>query len=350
MANAAFTPGLIALFGSGETAPNSGVTYDRLAEAHVGQLKIAILETPAGFQPNATQVAGKIAQFLRVRLQQRRPAITQIEARARGTALSPDDPNIAAPLADANLIFFGPGSPTYTVRQLSNSYCWQLVQARHRVGAALASSSAATIALGKWALPVYEIYKVGSDVHWQPGLDLFGLFGLELVLMPHWNNTDGGSELDTSHCFMGIERFHQLRQLLPGSATIVGIDEHTALIIDLAQQSCQVLGQGSVTLFHEDQVLQYSRNSTFDLSKLGQLRWPELTDGIDSAVWQRATTPLPVAAPQPSAIVLQLLEQRQAARADRNWQAADQLRQQLLEQGWQILDTPSGPLLEPLNA
>jgi hypothetical protein len=125
------------------------------------------------------------------------------------------------------VLFLGPGSPTYTVRQLAGSLVWHMLLARHRRGAAVIMASAATIAVGALALPVYEIYKVGSELHWQPGLDLLGPYGLSLVVVPHWNNTEGGKDLDTSHCFMGRERWTQLETLLPPSVTTVGIDEHS---------------------------------------------------------------------------------------------------------------------------
>jgi hypothetical protein len=67
----------------------------------------------------------------------------------------------------------------------------------------LAFASAASIAVGRYALPVYEIYKVGADLHWVDGLDLFRVFGWELAIVPHWNNREGGDDLDTSRCFMG---------------------------------------------------------------------------------------------------------------------------------------------------
>ena len=62
-------PGLIALLGSGETLPSSGKTHEYLAKALPENPKISILETPAGFELNADRVAGKIGEFLEVRLQ-----------------------------------------------------------------------------------------------------------------------------------------------------------------------------------------------------------------------------------------------------------------------------------------
>ncbi len=81
-------------------------------------------------------------------------------------------------MLNADLIFMGPGSPSYAIRQLRDSLAWYYLIARHRLGAVLALASAATVAFSACALPVYEIYKVGEDLHWIEGLDFFKLYGL----------------------------------------------------------------------------------------------------------------------------------------------------------------------------
>jgi len=40
--------------------------------------------------------------------------------------------------------------------------------------------------------------------------------------------------------------------------------------------------------------------------------------------------------------ILALLEQRQSARASKNWSLSDSLRTQISEQGWIVKDTPKG--------
>ncbi|MCS6845277.1 MAG: hypothetical protein NZ528_13295, partial [Caldilineales bacterium] len=306
--------------------------------------------TPAGFELNSPRVAGRIADFLRERLQNYRPRVTVVPARRRGTPYSPDDPALAQAVLQADVIFLGPGSPTYAVRQLRDSAVWYAVVARHRLGAGLVLASAATIAAGALALPVYEIYKVGEDPHWKPGLDLFAAFGLSLVFVPHWNNTDGGQELDTSRCFMGRERFEWLRRSLPPEVTVVGIDEQTALILDLAAGHGEVVGSGQVTVLRGDEEHVVARGRPFDLALLGPLRLPEPSAGLPAAVWQaalevaqQAAEPSPPPIPAP---VQALLEQRQAARQRRDWAQADALRRQIEALGWEVQDTPDGPRLQ----
>jgi hypothetical protein len=155
--------GLVVLLGSGETLPSGRRVFDWLMRQLPVPVRVAILETPAGFELNSAQVAGRIGEFLRKHLQNYHPQVTIVPARKRGTPFSPDDPDIATLIPGASLMLLGPGSPTYAVRQLEQSLTWHTMVACHRLGATLVLSSAAAIAASAYALPVYEIYKVGED-------------------------------------------------------------------------------------------------------------------------------------------------------------------------------------------
>ena len=375
-------PGPIVLFGSGETSPSGRKIFDAVLRQLPQGPRIALLETPAGFELNSPQVIGRVGDFIRQRLQNYQPQVTVISARQRGTPFSPDDPQVVAPMLESDMVFMGPGSPTYAVRQLRNSLAWQVLQARHRLGAAIVLASAATVAVSTYALPVYEIYKVGEDLHWKDGLDLFGAFGLPLVFIPHWNNNDGGEELDTSRCFMGRPRFARLMEMLPPELTVLGIDEKTALIMDIESGACQVIGLGGVTLLHtghthdrllgaldlqgsglaevagqrEAHVHQYNDGESFPLSECCPFDIPSPGSGLPVEVWRAAVAaqrrleeqrqPKPPIADAPPPEVLALVEERQAARLRKDWPASDALRQRIAGLGWQVLDTPEGPRLE----
>jgi cyanophycinase-like exopeptidase len=172
------TLGQIAFLGSGETSLAGGRIFETLARSIHEPLRIALMETPAGFELNSAQVVGKVGDFMKTRLQNYKPVVDVIPARKKNSAYSPDDPEIVRPLLHANIIFMGPGSPTYAIRNLKDTLTWDVIRARHRLGATLIFASAATISIGAHALPVYEIYKVGQDVHVVDGLDLFSDFGL----------------------------------------------------------------------------------------------------------------------------------------------------------------------------
>ena len=342
-------PGPVVLLSSGETAASGRRVLDWLLGRWIPPVRIALLETPAGFQPNSELVAEKVADFMRHHLQNHQLQVDVVPARKLGTPFSPDNPQIVAPLRQADVIYAGAGSPTYAVRHLRGTLAWYTLLARHRLGAGVVFASAATIAASAQALPVYEIYKVGEDPHWTPGLDLFGAYGLSLALVGHWDNTEGGADLDTSRGFIGQARFEQLRATLPPQVKVVGIDEHTALVVDFASKTCQVMGLGGVTLCQEDEEQRYLDGQTFPITELGPFSMPAPRSGIPVGVWEqveeaqlqeRAAVP-----PQPPEEVLALVAEREAARARREWSKSDLLRDQIEAWGWEVRDTPSGPEL-----
>jgi hypothetical protein len=109
----------------------------------------------------------------------------------------------------------------------------------------LASAAAATA--GQFALPVYEIYKAGRAPHWLAGLDLLGTFGLKVAVIPHYDNTEGG-HYDTRHCYLGARRLAVMERELPADAAVLGVDEHTAVLIDVRGGDIEIRGRGAVTV------------------------------------------------------------------------------------------------------
>ena len=67
------TIGQIAFLGSGETSLAGGRIFEALARKIHGPLRIALLETPAGFELNSAQVVGKVGDFMKTRLQNYKP-------------------------------------------------------------------------------------------------------------------------------------------------------------------------------------------------------------------------------------------------------------------------------------
>jgi len=338
------TFGPIALIGSGETSLAGGRIFEIIARQFPPPLRIAIMETPAGFESNSTKVARRVGDFLNNHLHNFNPQIVVIPALKRGEHFGTDDPEILHPLIHADLIFMGPGSPTYAVRHLKGSLAWDLVRARHRMGAALVLASAAAIAIGDWILPVYEIYKVGEDVSIMPGLNLFADFNLPLSVIPHWNNKDGGDEVDTSRCYIGIERFNHWRGLLPSGHTTIGLDEHTGIIIDFCNGSCFVRGTSSVTLQRGTISEIFPAGVEFPLRKLGEFQPPaESGTGISSSAMQMLKNTEETISPNEAPVeVAQLIEKREIARFYRKWAEADILRKRIADLGWLVQDTPEG--------
>jgi cyanophycinase-like exopeptidase len=335
--------GQIAFLGSGETSLAGGRIFESLARKIKDPLRIALMETPAGFELNSMQVVGRVGDFMKTRLQNYRPVVDIVPARKKNSAFSPDDPEIIKPLLYANIIFMGPGSPTYAIRHLKDTLAWNVIRARHRLGATLIFASAATVSIGAHALPVYEIYKVGQDVHVVDGLNLFADFGLHVSFIPHWNNAEGGVDLDTSRCFIGMDRFAEWCKLIPPENETVGLDEHTGLILDFETGLCEVSGVSSVSLVRECDPEMYPAGSKFPLSELGIVTLPDpLEKDISAEAWELVLNAPP---PEENALpqhVIDLAEQRSAARASKNWAESDRLRDELAAEGWTVQDGKDG--------
>jgi hypothetical protein len=345
--------GIIALLGSGETSSTGGQIFETVASKLENPVNIRILETPAGFELNASRVAGRVGEFLSTRLQNYHPDIKLIPARRRGIPESPDSPKVLQEMLDAHLLFMGPGSPTYAVRQLKGSLAWDYFQTLHRLGCAVVLASAATISFGEVALPVYEIYKVGEDPFWKPGLDFFKPYGLSLAFIPHWNNTEGGNELDTSHCFIGLARYDPLYHQLPPDFTVVGLDEHTGVVIDLNRETCQVIGRSLVHIISGGKETVFQNGDRFDIHQLGDFHpLQDVQSGIDPIVWRKVSEQrqaMQSAQSEPESApagVIKLVEERQTARENKRWAESDRLRDRIAALGWNVKDTPQGPQLE----
>jgi cyanophycinase-like exopeptidase len=343
--------GKLVLFGSGELSPMGGQVIRTLAEECGEGVVMAMLETPAGFQQNSDMVLGEVADYYYSRIRHLHPTIHRIAARKRGTDYSPDNNDLVQPIGWADIVYLGAGSPTYAVRQLQDSLAWQYIMAAWQHGAALVLASAAAIAIGQKALPVYEIYKAGEDPGWKSGLDLLGAVGLPLVIIPHWNNTDGGRDLDTSRCFMGRERFSALREQLPEETIVLGIDEYTAVSIDLQARRVKVLGAGGITLLSKSGERQRPSGTQFPLEAIGNVRIPDRFLGVSTEVEQavgekRMTAIHEVEAPKE---VLELLSLRESARARGDFPLADRLRKEMEGKGWRVRDTAEGSIVSKRN-
>jgi hypothetical protein len=235
--------GTIALMGSGELTST-------MVEVHKGLLSgLAVpgypvfLDTPAGFQLNADQLSERALDYFLSRVGSEM-AVASFKSRD----ISPAEAEEAyRRMSRAGYILIGPGSPTYAVRQWRETPLPKILEDRIRAGACLVAASAAALTVGRFTLPVYEIYKVGMDLYWENGLDILERFGFDLVVVPHWNNAEGGTH-DTRFCYMGEPRFRELEGMLPRGTAVFGLDEHTACILDLASEEAHVEGIGGVTL------------------------------------------------------------------------------------------------------
>ena len=247
---------VLAIIGSGETSPTM-VTVHRELLSLLGLTspQAMVLATPYAFQENAADVSARTQRYFAdsVGLRARVAAGTSPDADpAMAPPLIPpdeeDEARQAASIRAADWVFAGPGSPSYALAH------WQAgpvaAGLRDRVLAGdgltvLASAAAATA--GRFTLPVYEIYKAGGAPRWLDGLDLLGPLGLTVALIPHYDNAEGG-RYDTRHCYLGERRLAAMERDLPADAAVLGVDEHTAVLIDLRTSDVEIRGRGGVTV------------------------------------------------------------------------------------------------------
>jgi hypothetical protein len=231
------------------------VHRDLVARLGLSSPQATVLATPYAFQENAADVSARTERYFA-------DSVGLRVAVAAGT--SPNaDPGMAPPLIPgdaedetrqaaairaADWVFAGPGSPSYALAH------WQAgpvaAGLRDRVLAGdgltvLASAAAATA--GRFTVPVYEIYKAGGAPRWLAGLDLLGPLGLNAALVPHYDNAEGG-RYDTRYCYVGERRLAVMERDLPADAAVLGVDEHTAVLIDLRAGEIEIRGRGGVTV------------------------------------------------------------------------------------------------------
>ncbi|MDQ6847646.1 MAG: hypothetical protein M3019_08715 [Candidatus Dormibacteraeota bacterium] len=234
---------LLAIIGSGETAPTMTSVHAELFERAGEGVRAVMLDTPFGFQENADEIAARTVAYFRDSVGH---DVEVASFRDAQTATPLEYERMCALLAQAGWAFAGPGSPTYALRQWSGTRVPELLAGKLTSGGVVVFSSAAAVGLGEVALPVYEIYKVGVAAEWVAGLDLVRHAGLRAAVIPHYNNAEGGTH-DTRYCYMGERRLRVLEASLPEGCGILGVDEHTACIIDVAAASLSVRGRGRVS-------------------------------------------------------------------------------------------------------
>lgn len=379
-------PRLLVLIGSGEMAPRmtrvQRSVIARLAEHRGGpssdrdrgSVRAAFIDTPYGFQSNADALSASMVDYFGARL-----GITVSVASFRRS----DDDILAretafARIREADYVFSGPGSPSYALRQWSASAIPQLFADKLADGGALVLASAAALAIGRLTLPVYEIYKAGQDPYWLPGLDVLATIGINAAVLPHYDNAEGGGH-DTRFCFLGERRLAALEELMPDDTLILGVDEHTALLVDLDAERATVHGRGAVTVRRHGRSVVFAAGEEVGLAELrtgapGPSSQPPATperhplgheDAGDGEVQALVRSVLAqVAELAPRAMIVQLgevaeralsdrttlveplietlIELRHRARENGDWPAADAIRTRLLGLGIELHDAADG--------
>ena len=110
--------GTLTLMSSGEMSARLSPAHRAVMARLQAPLRAIFLDTPAGFQENASDLAEKAVGYFKQNLQQE---LNVVSFKARRFA-TPDQIQAAADqILAANYVFAGPGSPTYAVRNWIDS-------------------------------------------------------------------------------------------------------------------------------------------------------------------------------------------------------------------------------------
>jgi len=202
-------PGPLALVGSGEYLPvMAGVEGALIAGRPPRYVQIPTAAAPDGPQRLRYWLDLGAAQAERLGVEQ-----VPVVIRDRDEA---DSGDLAALIRGAGLVYLSGGHPQFLARTLRGTRVWAAVEAAWRDGAALAGCSAGAIALTGW-VPAVRTPAAEPD----PGLAVLP----HLRVLPHFDRMRAWAP----------DLVNRAAAQAPPGATVLGIDEDTALV-DLSGQ------------------------------------------------------------------------------------------------------------------
>jgi hypothetical protein len=233
--------------------------------SHLESPRAVNLNTPFGFQENVPQMTEKLLSYFSTSLHL---DVTALDLRSYEDSTPEQRQNFKDGVRRSNYVFAGPGSPSYALRQWLPMNLTEDLTSVLAQGGVVCFSSAAATTLGHYTPPVYEIYKSGTGLEWLTGLNLMQAVGLDCVVLPHYNNAEG-RDYDTSRCYIGERRLRLLEEMLPPGVGVLGVDEHTAAIINLNERTMSVKGKGQAHWRLDRQVSDFANASVIALDDLG---------------------------------------------------------------------------------
>lgn len=224
--------GTLALVGAGEYLESMAAVDRRLlarAAPDARPARVVCLPTAAGAE--GTSVWQRWCHLGAAHFERLGASVDALPVVDRGQA---EDADFTATVARADLVYFSGGDPHYLEATLRDTPLWRAAYAVYARGGVLAGCSAGAMVLAEWLL------LFGSGFYpsgWSSGLGLIP----QTLVVPHFDYR--GFDITVS--------IAPLRRRLPDEVTIVGVDEHTALV-GRPGEAWEVLGRSSVTLWRLD--------------------------------------------------------------------------------------------------
>jgi cyanophycinase len=224
-------PGALALVGSGEYLPQMEETDRRLLDTLGGPAAARVVIIPT-------------ASALELGMPDRWNGMGVLHFRGLGAQVTPvmllnrddaHDEGLLADLRGADMYYFSGGNPEHVIETLRDTPAWQIIHDSYAAGAVLAGCSAGAMMLGSYTLSVRSVMR-GQPPRWLPALGV----APGIVLMPHFDRVAD---------FAGEEVFRSILASAPAAATLVGVDEDTALVRLPAAGHWQVIGRQTVSVF-----------------------------------------------------------------------------------------------------
>jgi cyanophycinase len=218
--------GLIALVGSGEftTAMDE---VDRALLVATGRDRPRVAIVPAASWPDGETVFMRWAAMGEAHFAALGAEPVPVLIRDRAGA---DDPEAAAAIAGADLIYMSGGKPGHLLEVLRDSAAGASLREAHARGAVIAGCSAGAMVLGGYQIRIGGRRFFQLPVSWE---DAMG-FVPSIVVMPHYDA-------------IPETLIAPLAMAAPEGAFVVGIDEDTALVG--RDGTWQVQGRGRVTVW-----------------------------------------------------------------------------------------------------
>jgi cyanophycinase len=217
--------GLIALVGSGEFTP-AMTDVDRVLLAATGRDHPRVVIMPTASWPDGAATFQWWADQGEAHFTALGAAPVPVLIRDRATA---DDPACVAEISRADLIYLSGGKPGHLLDALKDSAAGASLREAHARGAVIAGCSAGAMVLGGHQIRIGPA-GFAKPAGWQVGLGLVP----GLVIVPHY---DAVPETLVAPLVLAA----------PKGATVVGIDENTALVG--RDGEWRVEGHGRVTVW-----------------------------------------------------------------------------------------------------
>ena len=235
--------GLIALLGSGEYLPVMD-EVDSYLLANCGAAgrkpRVVCLATAAGQEGEKS-----ISRWSRMGVEH----FTRLGAEARALpvidARSANDPDHAAEVGNADVIYFSGGNPSYLYKTMKDSLVWEAAQKAWARGAVYAGCSAGAMILGT-EMPDVRAAGIRSTI-------AFNILPIS-SLLPHFNAMP----------LFGKPLIATLRRRLREGEIMIGVDEDTA-IVGKRNAAWTVMGKSKAHVFTKDESRSYSAGETFSI-------------------------------------------------------------------------------------